>query len=102
VCTQQTVNDVCVNTQQTVNGVCTPNRLLKLNLHKADTHTLKKDYGLLHSFNPLNAELNPICDLLALLGAHLIVHVSRIRVKIEPKIQNQFSHVSVVNTLHNR
>jgi hypothetical protein len=31
--------------------------------------------------NPLNAELNPICHLLALLGAHHIPHVSRIRVK---------------------
>ena len=31
--------------------------------------------------NPLNAELNPICHLLLLLGAHLIFHVSRIRVK---------------------
>jgi len=30
--------------------------------------------------NPLNAELNPICHLLALLGAHIIFHVSRIRV----------------------
>jgi hypothetical protein len=34
-------------------------------------------------FNPLNAELNPICHLLALLGAHHIVHVSRIRVKLD-------------------
>jgi hypothetical protein len=33
------------------------------------------------SFNPLNAELNPIRHLLALVGAHHIVHVSRIRVK---------------------
>jgi hypothetical protein len=32
--------------------------------------------------NPLNAELNSICHLLALLGAHPILHVSRIRVKI--------------------
>ena len=32
-------------------------------------------------FNPLNAELNPICYLLALLGAHNFLHVSRIRVK---------------------
>ena len=32
--------------------------------------------------NPLNAELNPICHLLALLGAHPILRVSRIRVKI--------------------
>ena len=33
------------------------------------------------TINPLNAELNPICHLLALLGAHHILHVSRIRVK---------------------
>jgi hypothetical protein len=32
-------------------------------------------------FNPLNAELNPICHLLALSGAHHILHVSRIRDK---------------------
>ena len=31
--------------------------------------------------NPLNAELNPICYLLALLGAHHFLHISRIRVK---------------------
>jgi len=31
--------------------------------------------------NPLNAELNPTCHLLALLGDHHILHVSRIRVK---------------------
>jgi len=32
------------------------------------------------NINPLNAELNPICHLLVLLGAHHILHVSRIRV----------------------
>jgi len=32
--------------------------------------------------NPLNPELNPICYLLALLGAHHSLHVSRIRVKL--------------------
>jgi hypothetical protein len=32
--------------------------------------------------NPLNAGLNPICYLLALLGAHHFLHVSRIRVKL--------------------
>ena len=31
--------------------------------------------------NPLNAELNPICCLLALLGVHHFLHVSKIRVK---------------------
>ena len=30
--------------------------------------------------NPLNTQLNPICHLLALLGAHHILHVSRMRV----------------------
>jgi len=33
-------------------------------------------------FNSVNAELNPICHLLALLGANHILHVSRIRVKV--------------------
>ena len=32
-------------------------------------------------FNALNTKLNPICHLLALLGGHHILHVSRIRVK---------------------
>jgi len=31
------------------------------------------------AFNPLNPKLNPICYLLALLGAHHFLHVSRIR-----------------------
>ena len=34
-----------------------------------------------YQFKPLNAELNPICHLLALLGAHHIFHVSGLRVK---------------------
>jgi len=33
------------------------------------------------NLNPLNAKLNPICYLLVLLGAHHILHISRIRVK---------------------
>ena len=36
----------------------------------------------LSSINPLNPELNPICCLLALLGTHHFLHVSRIRVKL--------------------
>jgi len=31
--------------------------------------------------NPLNAELNSICHLLAILGAHHSLHIGRIRVK---------------------
>jgi len=50
-------------------------------------------------FNPLNAKLNPICHFLALLGAHHILHVSRIRIKgrtsyyIDPAVSNQLANV---------
>jgi len=37
-------------------------------------------YHNVNTFNPLNAELNPIRHLLALLGAHHILNVSRIKV----------------------
>ena len=33
--------------------------------------------GIRMLLNPLNAKLKPICPLLALLGAHPILHVSR-------------------------
>jgi hypothetical protein len=36
----------------------------------------------MQNINPLNVELNPICHLLALLGGHHILHVSRIRVNV--------------------
>jgi len=38
--------------------------------------------GMLIKINHLKPELNPICYLLALLGAHHFLHVSRIRVKL--------------------
>jgi hypothetical protein len=38
--------------------------------------------------NPLNAKLNPICHLLASLGAHHFLHVSRIRVNIKELLQD--------------
>ena len=44
---------------------------------RSDSTTNKAIYKLI---NPLNAELNLSCHLLALLGAHPILHVSRIRV----------------------
>jgi len=41
-------------------------------------------------FNPLNTKLNPICHLLALLEAHHIFHISRIRVnKLSKFLYNQ-------------
>jgi hypothetical protein len=44
------------------------------------THTHTHTHAC--EFNPLNAELNPICHLLALLGGATIVDVSRLRVKV--------------------
>jgi hypothetical protein len=38
------------------------------------------------TINPLNAELNPICHMLALLGGATIVVVSRLRVNIGLKL----------------
>jgi len=37
--------------------------------------------GFNSGFKVINAKLNPICHLLALLGAHPILHISRLRVK---------------------
>jgi hypothetical protein len=50
------------------------------------------------SFNPLNAELNTICHLLALLGAHHIFHVSELRVKHRVLLL----HLSTVTWLRRR
>jgi len=44
---------------------------------------LGENASKLFLLNPLNAKLNPICHLLALLGAHHILHISRIRVKVK-------------------
>ena len=44
--------------------------------------------------NPLNTQLNPTCHLLALLGAHHIFHVSRVRVKqLNEHISNLHLHI---------
>jgi hypothetical protein len=48
---------------------------------RSDGKTRKKTKQLLNYFNISFAKLNPICHLLALLGAHHILHLSRIRVK---------------------
>ena len=47
-----------------------------------DDRMIETCRSIFKSFNPLNAKLTPICHLLALLGAHHILHVSRIRVNI--------------------
>jgi hypothetical protein len=48
---------------------------------KASTIKLGKHKEKSGHFNTLNAELNPICHLLALLGTHPILHIGRIKVK---------------------
>jgi len=70
-------------------------------------------------FNLLNAELNPICHFLALLRAHRILHVSRVRVKyrffkavvihfskqeatnLTPEGQNQIIIIIIINNNKN-
>jgi hypothetical protein len=49
--------------------------------------------------NPLNAELNPICHLLALLEAHQILHVSRIRVNMVEGRDTWRAHVNAAINL---
>ena len=44
-------------------------------------HCLHYKTNFLTLFNLFNVELNTICPLLALFGAHHILHISRIRVK---------------------
>jgi hypothetical protein len=46
---------------------------------------VSRETARLLKVNPLNAKLNPICHLLALFGDRLILHISRISVKMERK-----------------
>ena len=54
----------------------------RLCIYKNNLHVWVKFYVYSHLFNPLNTKLNPICHMLALLGVHHILHVSRLRVNI--------------------
>jgi hypothetical protein len=63
--------------------ICNEENVQYLKMDNEDSFkVLSKNYFCVTVFNPLNAELNPICHLLALLGAHHIFHISRIRVNI--------------------
>jgi hypothetical protein len=57
-------------------SVLVPNKLLSTLF--PNTHGPRRSLSVY--VDPLNAELKPICHLLVLLGAHHILHVSRIRV----------------------
>ena len=52
-------------------------------------HLRRPEYSIKRSLNPLNAELNPTCHLLALLGAHHIFHVGGLRVKLVVKFRTE-------------
>jgi len=45
-------------------------------VHRSNVSTFEGVYCI----NPINPELNPICHFLALLGAHHILHVGRIKI----------------------
>ena len=46
--------------------------------------------------NPLNADLNPICHLLAFLGSHHIFHVSRIRFNAQDTILDEITRKQLI------
>ena len=50
--------------------------------HVDRNYMTAKTQKIIPYINPLNAELNLFCHLLALLGAHHILHVSRVRVNV--------------------
>jgi len=68
-----------------------------------NTHThAHTSVGPVTRFDPLNTELNPICHLLALLGAHPIFHVSRIRVNWMSRVCWERRQLMYWNILHSR
>jgi len=75
-------NEELFTTNNEIHSICTRQHL---NFYQPSANLTKYQTGMyyvgLQIFNPLNPELNPICYLLALLGAHHFLHVSRIRVK---------------------
>jgi hypothetical protein len=65
----------------------------KLQMYLKITDVLNNVFRPQKNLNHLKAELHPICHLLALRGAHHILHVSRIRVKkTRIKLHNTLAH----------
>jgi len=58
-------------------------------------------HGVSYLVNPLNAELNPICHLLALLGGATIVVVSRLRVKNVTETLARLYFLNSLISIHN-
>jgi hypothetical protein len=71
---------------------------IRVNLKYHDLYTSSLSTARnMHNINPLKTQLNPICHMVALLGAHHILHVSRIRVN--SKYHNL--HTSALSTARN-
>ena len=71
-----------------------------LNTYKEqESHLILPEHDDDDDINPLNPELNPICYLLALLGAHHFLHVSRIRVKLLTfRLQMSYIYIYIWST----
>jgi len=74
----------------TIESICKQHTLVAVLLHSHFDMWESNTQDTL-TFNPLNAELNPICYLLALL-AHYFLHVRRIRVK-SPNLRLLMSYI---------
>ena len=66
--------------------------------HQISYHIISSISFLHQTLSPLNAELNPICHLLALLGGATIQVVSRLRVKIDRTVLH--CNMSFIVTCH--
>ena len=71
-------------------------------VHLAQVKVQFKALVIMVYLNPLNSELNSISHLLALLGAHPILHVSKIRVKLTVcwlAFQGAFCHMKLYSSI---
>ena len=75
----------------------------KLKLKVFERKVLRRIYGPTKEndgtwrINPLNAELNPVFHLLALLGGATIVVVSRLRVKSNEELNRLIGNKNIIN-----
>jgi hypothetical protein len=75
-----------------------PREALYIIAHYNTNAMFHRDNSVNFMFNTLNAELNPICHLLALLEAHYILHVSTKRVNTLRQLQK--SNVLYIKKSH--
>jgi len=64
-------------------------------------HYILNSFIQCFSIKPLNADLNPICHLLALLGACLIFHVNSIRVNVRYRVSHPYKATGTTVAFYN-